>query len=250
MSSSTFRKKKKKLDLSDAPFLTEKGIEMIKRYTTPRTFIGLGRYASYKDYGEDIWKIGYGSKKLKNRWVGAYDKASKAEIEEQLVQDLKQFSKEVAQYVHVPLNDSRKAAILSFAFTLGMPSFKECRLLNLINEMAPKSEIIREWSPYINTIWRSEGERMIDLRRVELDMYLAPDKEIPTYVEHKCKVKQCLLNLPETYTGAPTQIKAIEYLERKLNEFDPTGEVQRRFFRYWSEKPGGLGSPPRQGRTF
>lgn len=249
MPSSTFRKKRKGLDLSDAPFLTEKGIEIIKRYTTPRTDIGMGRYAAYKDYGESIWRIGYGSKKLKNRWIGAYDKATKKEIDAQLIEDLKEFSNEVQKYVHVQLNNNRKAAILSFAFTLGLASFKESRLLNLINEMAPKSEIIREWSPYINVIWQSGGERFIDLRRVELDTYLAPDKQIPTYVEHRCRVKQCLLNLTETYTGAPNQIRAIEYLERKLNEFDPTGEVQRRFFRYWSEKPAGLGSPPRQGRT-
>lgn len=245
MPSSTCRKKNKKLDLSDTPFLTEKGIELIKRYTTPRTDIGMGRYASYKDYGEDIWRIGYGSKKINKRWVSAFEKASKAEIDAQLVEDLKEFSSDVAQYVHVPLNDNRKAALLCFAHSLGLPSFKECRLLRLINGLAPKKEIIREWSPYINLLWQSGGEFFIERRRVELNTYFAADKEIPTQIHHKCTVKQCLLNLPETYNGAPNQIRAIEYLERKFNEWDPTGEVQRRFFRYWSEKPSGLGSPPR-----
>jgi hypothetical protein len=116
--------------------------------------------------------------------------------------------------------------------------------------LASKTEIIREWSPYINTFWRSGGERFIERRRTELNIYLAADLQIPTYIEHKCKAKQCLLNLSETYTGAPNQIRAIEYLEKKLNEWDPTGEVQRRFFRYWSEKPSGLGSPPRSGKSF
>ena len=239
------RSRKKKPDLSEHPFLTERGIELIRRYTTPRTDIGMGRYASYKDYGEDIWRIGYGSKKLKNRWVGAVEKASAQEVEDQLVRDLKEFSTDVAKYVYVPLNDNRKAALLSFAHSLGLSSFKECRLLSLINNVAPRSEIIRECSPYINLLWRSGGECFIERRRVELDTYLAADKQIPTLVNHKCTVKQCLLNLPETYTGAPNQIKAIEYLERKFNEWDPSGESQRRFFRYWSEKPSGLGSPPR-----
>lgn len=242
--------RKKQLDLSEFPFLTQKGIQIIKSYTTPRTYIGLGRYAAYKDYGEDIWRIGYGSKKLNKRWVGAHDKADEKEINLQLVEDLKEFSVDVARYVHVNLNDNRKAAILSFAHSLGISSFKECRLLNLINSLASKTEIIREWSPYINTLWRSGGERFIERRRTELNTYLAADLQIPTYVEHKCKAKQCLLNLPETYTGAPNQIRAIEYLEKKLNEWDPSGEVQRRFFRYWSEKPSGLGSPPRSGKSF
>ena len=242
--------RKKQLDLSEFPFLTQKGIQIIKSYTTPRTYIGLGRYAAYKDYGEDIWRIGYGSKKLNKRWVGAHDKADEKEINLQLVEDLKEFSVDVARYVHVNLNDNRKAAILSFAHSLGIPSFKECRLLNLINSLASKTEIIREWSPYINTFWRSGGERFIERRRTELNIYLAADLQIPTYIEHKCKAKQCLLNLSETYTGAPNQIRAIEYLEKKLNEWDPTGEVQRRFFRYWSEKPSGLGSPPRSGKSF
>lgn len=239
------RSRKKSLDLSDFPFLTEKGIELVKHYTTPRTDIGMGRYASYKDYGEDIWRIGYGSKKLNRRWVGAYERASKSEIDAQLIEDLKEFSIDVAKYVYVPLNNNRKAALLSFAHSIGLSSFKNSRLLGLINGLASKTEIIKEWSPYINLLWRSGGDFFIQRRRVELDTYLAPDKEIPTHVSHKCVVKQCLLNLPETYTGAPNQIRAIEYLERKFNEWDPTGEAQRRFFRYWSEKPSGLGSPPR-----
>ena len=36
-----------------------------------------------------------------------------------------------------------------------------------------------------------------------------------------------------------------KYLEKKFKEFDPSGEILRRFFRYWNEKPSGLGSPKR-----
>ena len=85
------------------------------------------------------------------------------------------------------------------------------------------------------------------LHQPELDLYFSADKEIPTLVPHKCEVKYCLLNLMETYKGTREQIKAIEYLERKFNQWDPSGEVLRRFYRYWSEKPKGLGSPPHRG---
>tara|TARA_R100000988_G_scaffold9457_1_gene5354 strand:- start:2418 stop:3056 length:639 start_codon:yes stop_codon:yes gene_type:complete len=210
----------------------------------PRTNIGMGRYASYKEYGEDIWRIGYGSKKLGKRWLSATDKAIEEEIDIQLEEDLKELSDLVAKYVFVPLNTNRKAAVLSFAYSIGISSFKTCRLLELINSSAGKTKIIREWSPYINQIWLSGGDLMRDRRRVELDTYYAADKEIPTLVPHRCRVKRCLLNLPETYTGVPNQLKAIEYLERKLTEWDPSGEVLRQFFRYWTQKPTGLGSPP------
>ena len=241
---SSHKKQKLRTRWKEYPFLTRKGINLIKTHSLPRTHIGMGRYASYKEYGEDIWRIGYGSKKLEKRWLSATDKATEEEIDIQLEEDLKEFSDLVAKYVFVPLNTNRRAAILSFAHSIGISSFKTCRLLELINSSAGKTKIIREWSPYINQIWLSGGDLMRDRRRVELDTYYAADKEIPTLVPHRCRVKRCLLNLPETYTGVPNQLKAIEYLERKLSEWDPSGEVLRQFFRYWTQKPTGLGSPP------
>ena len=236
--------------LKDYPFLTAKGIKLIRTYTTPRTYIGSGRYASYRDYGEDIWRIGYGSKKLKGHWIRNIDRATQKEIDIQFLEDLKKFSNEAAKYVFVPLNENRKAALLSFAHSLGISGFKHSRLLELINTMRSKNEIIREWSPYINVIWRSGGEHMISRRRTELDTYLTPDKQIPTFVAHNCATDVCLLNLAETYNGAPTQVKAIEYLEKKINAWDPSGDTLKRFWRYWTEKPSGLSSPPRWGNSF
>ena len=234
-----------KEDKAKYPFYNEKAEKLIKSYTVPRTAIGLGRYATYKDYGESIWRIGYGSKKLNGHWLTSKDKGTKEEIDAQFVEDLKEFSNEVKNYVFMPLNSNRKAALLSFAHSIGISSFKSCRLRDLINERASKKKIIREWSPYINRIWMSGGDLMRDRRRVELDTYFAADKDIPTLVPHRCRAKRCLLNLPETYTGAPNQLKAIEYLEKKLLDWDPSGEVMRQFFRYWNQKPRGLGSPPR-----
>lgn len=235
-------KQKNTEDRSSYPFLTEKGIQIIKRYSTPRTYIGMGRYSSYKEYGEDFWRIGYGSKRLGKRTVGGFDKANQEQIDKQLTEDLKEFSLIVAQYVFVSLNDNKKAALLSFAHSVGIASFKECRLLNLINSCAPKSAIIKEWSPFINAIWQSGGESFVNRRRVELNTYLSPDDQVSTFVKHKCSLKHCLLNLPETWNGSPTQIKAIEYLEKKILSWDPSGETIRRFFRYWSETPGSPGS--------
>ena len=149
---SSHKKTRVQTKWKEHPFLTRKGINLIKAHSLPRTHIGMGRYASYKDYGEDIWRIGYGSKKLGKRWIAATDKVTEEEIDIQLEEDLKEFSDLVSHYVLVPLNINRKAALLSFAHSIGISSFKTCRLLELINTSANKTKIIQEWSPYINRI--------------------------------------------------------------------------------------------------
>ena len=229
-------------DWNDYPFLTQTGIDLIKYYTVPRTYLGMGRYASYKEYNEIGWLIGYGSSRINNHLVGAQEKATQKEIDKQFLIDIKEFSKQVQQYVFAPLNEKKKGALLSFAHSLGLVSFKKSRLLDLINNYAKKSDVIREWSPYINRIWMSGGSFFAERRRVELNTYLAADKEIPLFIPHKCQLKQCLLNIHESFNGSPNQIKAIEYLERKLLEWDPNEEALRRFWRYWEETPGALGS--------
>ena len=225
---------------------TEKGYQLTKKYTVPRTYLGMGRYAAYKDFGESVWKIGYGSEIIDDHYLDADDKASQEDIDKQFYSDLKSFSKEAEKYIFVNLNKNKRAALLSFAHSIGICSFKSCRLLDLINSYGSKNKIIKEWSPYINRIWMSGGDLMTSRRRTELDMYFAPDKEIPTFYRHKCHAKVCLLNIAETYNGSATQIKGIEYLEKKLKELDPSGEILRQFFRYWNSTPSGLGSPLRR----
>ena len=230
-------------EFKDYPFLSWKGIELIKKYAKPRISIGMGIFASYKERGDSYWKIGYGSCLIGKRQVGAKDKLTREEIDAQLVEDLKVFSEYIKQYVFVRLNPNKRAALLSFAFSIGIQSFKTCRLLELINGLAGKKEILREWSPYINTIWLSGGQTMVDRRRTELNLYYAPEETMVAAAYHRCESKFCLINLAETWNGGPQQVKAIEYLEKKLNTFDPSGEVVRRFFRYWSEPPHVFGHP-------
>ncbi len=227
------------------PFFSEKGYKLTKTFTPARTYLGLGIYGTYKDFGEKAWKIGYGSLEINGHFLKAKDRATQKDIDKQFYLDLREFSNTLKDYVFVNLNTNRKAALLSFAYSLGIQSFKNCKLLDLINSYASKSKIIKEWSPYINTYWMSGGEMMIDRRRAELDMYFAADKDIPTFYRHSCHAKVCLLNLVETYNGSSNQIKGIEYLEKKFKELDPSGEVLRRFFRYWNEKPSALASPKR-----
>ena len=73
---------------------TEKGYQLTKKYTIPKTYLGLGRYAAYKNFGESNWKIGYGSEIINDHTLSATDKASQEEIDKQFYKDLKFFSKE------------------------------------------------------------------------------------------------------------------------------------------------------------
>ena len=226
------------------PFLDLETVRLIKTYTTARTHLGFGQYASYRDRGEFTWRIGYGSTRLGKRFVQGNDKATELEITAQLIEDLKKLTDLVVPCVYMPLNKKRRSAIISYAHSIGISAFKECYLRELINNNASKNAIIKEWSPYINKQYSYKQTFLIERRRTELNYYLAPDKEIPTFYPHHCRAKhQCLLNLAETWKQTPNQIKAIEYLEKKLLEWDPTGEGLRRFWRYWNQDPGALGSP-------
>jgi len=225
-----------------SPFLSDIAVRLIKTYTVARTEIGLGRFASYKtEHGE--WRIGYGSKRIGKVWASAFFKTTKKEVDKQLVVDLEDFCANFSSYVYMPLNVKKRAAIVSYAHSVGLIAFKQSNLLKLINERATKNAIIKEWSPFINPEYRYVNSLLKRRRRVELNLYLAPDAEVPLFTEHKCPLKQCLLNIGESYMGTPNQIKAIEYLERKLLEWDPSEETLRRFWRYWNQEQGGLGSP-------
>jgi len=222
-------------------FLNETGIELIKKYSPARTKIGFDRYASYQTELGD-WVIGYGSNSMFGKAINFTTRATQEEAEDQLLKDLIPFAALVEHYVQMPLNAKKKGAVLSYAHSVGIPTFKESNLLQLINRRASKTEIIKEWSPYIN---RKDyyPENLRERRRVELHTYLAPDAEVPLLCKHNCALKKCLLNIADTYQGTPKQVKAIEYLEKKIRDWDTNGEVINRFFRLWSEEQGGLGSP-------
>lgn len=239
--SSSRKKKDSKEKKQVSKFFNETGIELIRRHTAPRTYNGFGRFTPYlTESGEYL--IGYGSKELFGRTLSPFVTGTREQVEKQFLKDLKPFAELVEHYVQMPLTEKKRGAVLSYAHSIGMPAFKESKLLELINNRASKTEIIKEWSPYINRKdFYPEGLR--NRRREELHTYMAADKEVPLLFEHKCELKRCLATLCADYNGTPTQLKAIEYLERKINAWDATGEVMRRFFRLWDQEQGGLGSP-------
>ena len=224
-----------------SPFLSDLAVELIQKHGYPRTYCGDDRFASYRtEHGE--WKIGYGSSRIGKTWVGPYTKASRDEIKQQLVKDLEALAEKIASYVIMPLSPRKRGALLSYAHSIGLSCFRDSLLLELVNTRASKLEIIREWSPLINPLYRSANEHLQKRRRVELNMYLSTDTEVHGFVKHVCKSDQCLLTIGDSFIGTPNQVRALEYLEKELSALDPTGKVLKRFFHHWNKPHKGVAS--------
>lgn len=223
-------------------FFTDLGFELVRRYSPCRIHVGFEEYASYKLHKEEgPWLIGYGSHRLKGRGILPFTRASKEQVENQLWEDLEAFATRVEDVVYMPLNEKKKAAVLSYAQSIGIIQFKNCKLLELINSRASKTEIIKEWSPFIKKNYLSNPE-LVNRRRAELDLYLQTDKEVPLLVEHKCRTSRCLLNIATSFNNSPQQIRAIEFLEKELMKADPKGRIIDKFFTMWTEPSHCTGS--------
>ena len=148
-------------------FYTNYAFELVRRYTSCRIHVGFEEYTSYKSTKEDgPWLIGYGSKKIGRQTVTPFTKVTRREIDEQLKKDLEIFSEYVADLIYMPLNEKKRGAVLSYAESVGLVYFKECRLLELIKGNASKTEIIKEWSPFMRKNYQS-NTNLRDRRRSE-----------------------------------------------------------------------------------
>lgn len=224
-------------------FVIPEVVAIILKYGAAGTYTGSGRFASYKDKEQGIYLIGYKSKEMRGLPVGINTRATCLEVEQQLIKDLIELEKYVEHYLIMPLNKKKKAAVLSYAHDVGLPTFKESKLLELLNTKASKKTIVKEWSPFINPEYKYKPEWFINRRRSELDLFLCHDKEIPQFTPHKCHLNRCLLNIADTAFINPNHIRAIEYLEKNIAKWDADGTVMKQFWRCWSTKPANIGSP-------
>ena len=85
----------------------------------------------------------YGSTEIRDKVISGRTKATREEIDDQLQRDLEKLSYKISRLIFWPLNAKKKAAILSYAFSIGFPAFKECELLDIINRGIKRKEIIK-----------------------------------------------------------------------------------------------------------
>lgn len=103
--------------------INEAGLALIKE------FEGL-RLTSYR-CPAGVWTVGYGST---GPHVVPGMTITEEEAETLLTDDLRRFEEGVEQLVEVPLNDNQFAALVSFAFNLGLGALSGSTLLRLLNE--------------------------------------------------------------------------------------------------------------------
>lgn len=108
--------------------INQKGLDLIKY------FEGL-RLKPYLDVG-GIPTIGYGTIRYEdNTKVTMKDKdITKERAEELLKHHVQEFQAGVEKLLKVPVNDNQFAALVSFAYNLGLTNLKQSTLLRYVNE--------------------------------------------------------------------------------------------------------------------
>lgn len=109
--------------------ISKDGIELIKRFEGLHKLQDDGLVHSYR-CPAGKWTIGYGSTK----GIRSGMKITKEEAELKLLEDIREHSKFVHQYVSVPLTQGQYDALVSFVFNLGPANFKSSTLLKKLNQ--------------------------------------------------------------------------------------------------------------------
>lgn len=118
------------------------------------------RTSAYKDLG-GVWTIGYGHTGPE---VQEGLQWSSSECEATLARDVEKVEEQVKALVKVPLNDNQMAALISFAYNLGVGALKRSELLSIIN----RADYLHASTGFMN--WASvDGRRVKGLvkRRLE-----------------------------------------------------------------------------------
>lgn len=131
------------------------------------------RYEAYLDIA-GVPTIGVGH----TRKVYMGQKATEAEVDYWLQEDLKEAEQAVEAYVHVPLNQNMYDALVSLVFNIGASQFRTSTLLRKLNEGLYKdaSEQFLVWNKITNpkTGKLEESKGLSNRRAREKKLFLKP----------------------------------------------------------------------------
>ncbi len=148
--------------------VSEEGLDLIKRFEGLRT-------TSYR-CPAGVWTIGYGHTSMAGPpTVAAGMTISEAEASAILQRDVETFAREVAACLGVRLNDSQFSALVSFAYNVGIGSFRKSSVLAAINA-GDFSAVPRRLQ-----LWVKAGGRrlsgLVKRRAAEAELFATPDKD-------------------------------------------------------------------------
>ncbi|WP_175869359.1 lysozyme [Bartonella gabonensis] len=137
------------------------------------------RLEAYEDSG-DIWTIGYGHTNAAGAPSVHKDmQITEEEAEKILYQDLKQYEAAVEKAVTVPLSDEQFAALVSFAYNVGITAFYKSTLLKKLNngEYDAVPTELQKWT-------RVKGKRvqgLVNRRAAEAGLWVKGAHVAPNY---------------------------------------------------------------------
>ena len=116
--------------------------------------------------------IGYGT----TRGVEPDDRVTRAEAEDLLMADIRQFEREVKTLIRVPVNRNQFSALVSFAYNLGADNLRKSTLRALVNrgDYSGAADQFPRW------VWATVGGRrkklggLIKRREEERALFLKP----------------------------------------------------------------------------
>jgi lysozyme len=130
------------------------------------------KLASYKCQA-GIWTIGYGSTYYENgNKVNSGDAISQQRAESLLLTTVTKFALEVNKVVKSPVNDNQFAALVSFAYNLGIGALKKSTLLKLVNANPNDKQIAHEFMKWVNAGGKPSNG-LVNRRRAELHLYFS-----------------------------------------------------------------------------
>lgn len=140
--------------------ISQKGLDLLKKLE------GFSAN-SYKDSG-GVWTVGYGTTK----GVYAGLEVCQEEAEHFLQRDLEATEKAVETAIKVPLNDNEFAALVVFAYNVGIGAFKLSTLLKMLNSgyLASAADQFARW----NKVNGVEVKGLTNRREAEHDLFLDP----------------------------------------------------------------------------
>ena len=100
----------------DTSYANKYAYKIVSYYSIPRTYRGFDLYASYKDRGEFIWRIGYGSTEIRDKVISGRTKATREEIDDQLQRDLEKLSYKIARLIFLAFKCKEKSCNIKLRF--------------------------------------------------------------------------------------------------------------------------------------
>jgi lysozyme len=120
-----------------------------------------------------VWTIGFGSTFYENgAKVQIGDTITQYRAESLLLITANKFATEVKKLVKSNLNDKQMAALISFAFNLGMGALQKSTLLKLVNSNPSSPQIRNEFMKWINAGGKPLNG-LIRRRKAEADLYFS-----------------------------------------------------------------------------